>query len=69
MDADDAKIKPANTKTQVIRTLISDEMLSAGLMALIEAEEAGTLKGDLVCHIYAAMRVLECRRRLPPRNL
>lgn len=55
--------RSSNTQTQVIRTLISDEMLNAGLMALIQWEEgagkAGGIKADLVCHIYAAMRVLD----------
>ena len=52
------------TELEVIRTKISDEMIHQGLMALARYELAtqdSATDRDLLCEIYAAMRLLESR--------
>jgi len=50
-----------NSETQIIRLLISDEMIHAGVRAAIASETDGLTQWDQVCRIYAAMRRLEGR--------
>lgn len=55
------------SETQIIRTMITGEMVAQGVMALARCEDtkeqgAKVTDHDLVCEIYAAMRLIESSR-------
>ncbi len=47
------------SKTQIIRAVVTDDMMHAGVVEAIRCDEESVNRFDAVCRIYAAMRRLE----------